>query len=116
MVTPCAMNYYVQGYKSDGKLKFRLSLCFTVCNSAALEFVIVLNLSQCAAKRQIKKGRRSALFYLQKRSLRSLYQLHFAVFLAMQHLDPALRIAENKHLAIAKLGLLDGFFQSERLK
>jgi|HubBroStandDraft_3_1064219.scaffolds.fasta_scaffold119480_1 hypothetical protein len=45
------------------------------------------------------------------RLLRGLDQLHFAVARAVKDHDFAFGVAENKDVAIAKMGFLDGLFQ-----
>jgi len=71
------------------------------CNRSLRVLATIDNLSRFVAKRQKKLGR--------------FYQLHLAVFLAMQDLHAAFHIAEYEYISIAKLRLFHRFFQRQWL-
>ncbi len=65
------------------------------------------------SKRAPKLG---ALFNYGVHVLRGFDQFHLPVFLAMQHFDFALKVAEDKNFTIAEFSFFDCFFQRKRLE
>ena len=57
-------------------------------------------------------GSKGILLHLAASRLGRFDQFHFAVASAVQHHHLAFGIAEHENIAVAKVGLLDGFFQS----